>query len=88
MLTGDLVLIHGFWSSTRTWDRLAQLVESDADLAGVRVDRFGYESPKIRLPLSPTRIPDYDDIAHSLRSHLALQDLSRPIVLATTARAA
>ncbi|MEV4510212.1 hypothetical protein AB0K00_14755 [Dactylosporangium sp. NPDC049525] len=48
------MFIHGFWSSPRTWDRLARLVESDADLTGVRVDRFGYESPKIRLPLSPT----------------------------------
>jgi pimeloyl-ACP methyl ester carboxylesterase len=83
MLAGDLVLIHGFWSSTRTWDRLVALVDADADLAGVRVDRFGYESPKIRLPLSPTRIPDYDDIAHSLGSHLALREPGRPVVIVT-----
>jgi pimeloyl-ACP methyl ester carboxylesterase len=83
MVSGDLVLIHGFWSSPATWDRIVERLRGDADLAGVQIDRFGYESPKIRMPMSPARIPDYDDIAHSLGSHLALHDQDRLAVIVT-----
>jgi len=67
----DLVLIHGFWSSPATWDRLAARLRVDADLAGLRIHAFGYESPKLRWLGSTTRIPDYNDIAQSLPAYLA-----------------
>jgi hypothetical protein len=67
----DLVFIHGFWSSPATWDRLRTRLREDTDLAGVRIHAFGYESPKLRWPGSPTRIPDYNDIAQSLPAYLA-----------------
>ena len=40
-------------------------------LAGLRIHPFGYESPKLRWPGSPVRIPDYNDIAQSLPAYLA-----------------
>jgi pimeloyl-ACP methyl ester carboxylesterase len=61
----DLILIHGFWSSPATWDRLASALRAETDLSGLRIHHFGYKSPRLRLPLSPARIPDYDDIAQS-----------------------
>ena len=67
----DLVFIHGFWSSPATWDRLRARLQEDTDLAGLRIHAFGYESPKLRWPGSPTRIPDYNDIAQSLPAYLA-----------------
>lgn len=66
MIDADLVLIHGFWSSPATWDRLIRRVRADEDLRGLRAHPFGYESPKLPRPLGTTRIPDYDDIAQSL----------------------
>jgi pimeloyl-ACP methyl ester carboxylesterase len=72
-MDADLVLIHGFWSSPATWDRLIARLREDTDLAGLRIHAFGYESPKLRLPGSPTRIPDYNDIAQSLRPYLAAE---------------
>jgi Alpha/beta hydrolase family len=70
-MDADLVFIHGFWSSPATWDRLRARLQEDADLAGLRIHAFGYESPKLRWPGSPTRIPDYNDIAQSLPAYLA-----------------
>lgn len=70
-MDADLVLIHGFWSSPATWDRLAARLQVDPDLAGLRIHAFGYESPKLRWPGSTTRIPDYNDIAQSLPAYLA-----------------
>ena len=70
-MDADLVLIHGFWSSPTTWDRLIARLRGDTDLAGLRIHAFGYESPKLRWPGSPTRIPDYSDIAQSLPAYLA-----------------
>jgi pimeloyl-ACP methyl ester carboxylesterase len=70
-MDADLVFIHGFWSSPATWDRLRARLQGDTDLAGLRIHAFGYESPKMRLPGSPTRIPDYNDIAQSLPAYLA-----------------
>ena len=66
-----LVLVHGFWSSPATWDRLISRLRDDPSLAGLRIHAFGYESPKLRWPGSPVRIPDYDDIAQSLPAYLA-----------------
>ena len=70
-MDADLVLIHGFWSSPATWDRLIARLQGDKDLAGLRIHAFGYESPKLRWAGSPTRIPDYNDIAQSLPAYLA-----------------
>ena len=72
-MDADLVLIHGFWSSPATWDRLIARLREDTDLAGLQIHAFGYESPKLRLPGSPTRIPDYNDIAQSLPAYLAAE---------------
>jgi pimeloyl-ACP methyl ester carboxylesterase len=68
-MDADLVLIHGFWSSPKTWDNLTRRLAADNDLAGLRVHGFPYPSPK--LPPRPgTRIPGYNDIAHSLPDYL------------------
>ena len=63
MLDADLVLIHGFWSSPATWEKLAAYWCDEDDLRGLRIHKFGYESPKLRFPGSPARIPDYNEIA-------------------------
>jgi len=80
----DLVLMHGFWSSPTTWDRLIPSLRDDADLAGLRIHNFEYESPKLRWPASPARIPDYNDIAQSLPAYLATHAPgSTPIAMVT-----
>jgi len=71
MIQAHLVLIHGFWSSPATWDPIITRLRQDSDLVGLSIHPFGYESPKLRWPGSPTRIPDYDDIAQSLPAYLS-----------------
>jgi pimeloyl-ACP methyl ester carboxylesterase len=66
----DLVLVHGFWSSPATWDRLAARIRDEPELRGLNVHRFGYPSPRLRLPGQPSRIPDYDDIAQTFPAFL------------------
>jgi pimeloyl-ACP methyl ester carboxylesterase len=66
----DLVLVHGFWSSSATWDPLAARIQHEPELSRLDVHRFGYPSPKLRLPGLPSRIPDYDDIAQTLPGFL------------------
>ncbi|WP_433301576.1 esterase/lipase family protein [Actinoplanes sp. CA-030573] len=83
MTEGNVVFIHGFWSSPRTWDRLAEVLADDLDLAGLRWHRFGYASPKYSLPLWPVRIPDYDDIAQSLRPFLQQPELRGDVAIVT-----
>ena len=85
MVDADLVLIHGFWSSPATWNRLTAQLSHDPDLAGLRIHGFGYESPRLpRWFFSPTRIPDYNDIAQSLPAYLAAHVPGRtPIVIVT-----
>ncbi|WLS43263.1 alpha/beta fold hydrolase [Micromonospora profundi] len=78
-----LVLVHGFWSSTATWHKLARRLGDDPRLAGLRLHSFGYESPRLRLPLSWTRIPDYHDIAQSLSAELTFRVPHGDLVLAT-----
>ncbi|MEO3748225.1 alpha/beta fold hydrolase [Plantactinospora sp. B5E13] len=64
-----LVTVHGFVSSPRTWERLVAVWSADERLRSLRIHPFEYRSPKMpRLPLSPQRIPDYDDIAQTLAS--------------------
>ena len=70
VIGGHVVLVHGFWSSPDTWDRLATVWENEPRLSGFTWHRVRYESPRVSLPWQPTRIPDYDDIAQSLRPFL------------------
>ncbi|HZO69177.1 MAG TPA: hypothetical protein VFB74_29660 [Kribbellaceae bacterium] len=70
MIDANLVLIHGFWSSPATWDRLNRRLREDSELDGIALRPFGYESPK--LSWRPwARIPNFDDIAQSLNAHLS-----------------
>ncbi|MET7397177.1 alpha/beta fold hydrolase [Dactylosporangium sp. NPDC005572] len=74
MIDATLVTVHGFWSSPRTWDRLTSVWAHDERLAGLRIHHFGYPSPKApRLPFSPTRIPDYEDIAQALANEYSVR---------------
>src|SRR5260370_10008671 len=84
MVDTELVFIHCFWSSPATWDRLSTGLRQDPDLRGLHIHVFGYESPKLRWPGSPTRIPDYNDIAQSLPAYLAAHAPSdTPVVIVT-----
>ena len=66
MIDATLVTIHGIGSSPVTWERLNAVWSADEELRGLRIDPFGYPSPKKpRLPFSTRRIPDYDDIAQT-----------------------
>lgn len=67
MIDMTLVTIHGFWSSPATWERLNTIWRADEQLGDLQIHPFGYPSPKKpRLPLSVTRVPDYDDVAQTL----------------------
>jgi Alpha/beta hydrolase family len=67
VIDATLVTIHGFWSSPATWERLNSVWRADEELDGLRIHPFGYSSPrKTRLPLSATRVPDYNDVAQTL----------------------
>ena len=60
-----LVLVHGIFSSGKTWDSLKKSIASDEQLTSLLVTTFEYSSPRFRF--TPTRvIPDYDDIALKL----------------------
>lgn len=67
MVNATLVTIHGFGSSPATWERLNAIWCADEQLRDLRIHPFGYSSPKRPLlPLSMTRVPDYDDVAQTL----------------------
>lgn len=78
-----VLLIHGFWSSPATWDRVAGRLGNDPDLAALRFERFGYRSPKLPLPFLPTRVPDFDDIAQDLAGYLEHQVPEGPVAFVT-----
>ena len=73
MSRGVILFVHGFWSSGHTWDRLIKQLREDARLASVDTRKFAYPSPKLRMPLSAARIPDFDDIAQMLAEHYRLE---------------
>ncbi|MET7970902.1 alpha/beta hydrolase [Micromonospora sp. NPDC005305] len=83
MRDATLLFIHGFWSSPATWDRIASRLDADVDLAPLRIKRFGYRSPKLSLPLLPTRIPDQNDIAQDLASYIDHQLSAGPLAVVT-----
>ncbi|KAB1990206.1 alpha/beta fold hydrolase [Streptomyces triticiradicis] len=68
-----VVFIHGLFSSERTWDPLARLLESDEELAAVTVRRFGYASPRLRRFRPDRRTADYNDLADRLKTFLHYQ---------------
>ncbi|MBN1250232.1 MAG: hypothetical protein JXC32_21390 [Anaerolineae bacterium] len=73
MIDATLVTIHGFWSSPATWKRLVSVWSTDKDLHGLTIYPFAYPSPRRpRLRTSTTRIPDYDDIAHTFATEYAI----------------
>jgi len=72
VIDATLVTVHGFWSSSATWERLNEVWRADKELRGLRIHPFEYPSPKKpRLPFSATRVPDYDDIAQTLSTEYA-----------------
>ncbi|MFF2642445.1 NB-ARC domain-containing protein [Streptomyces niveus] len=67
-----LVLVHGLFSSPRTWSAFEELIARDPDLAHVDTLPFGYVSPVASF--SPLRrIPSFDDVADSLRVFLDVE---------------
>src|ERR1700735_477136 len=67
-----LVLVHGLFSSGKTWDSLKTRIAADEQLANLFVITFEYSSPRFRF--KPTRvIPDYEDIALKLWTFLQLK---------------
>ncbi|MFC3965435.1 alpha/beta fold hydrolase [Nocardia jiangsuensis] len=71
--TAALVLVHGLFSSGKTWKDLSDRIAEDDDLAErFHVFLMEYASPKFQL--NPTRaIPDYNVIARSLRAFLDVE---------------
>ncbi|MFF7764295.1 alpha/beta fold hydrolase [Streptomyces griseorubiginosus] len=65
-----VVFIHGLFSSAKTWDPIAGLLESDEELASATVRRFGYASPKLRRFRPDRRTADYNDLADRLNAFL------------------
>ncbi|MGW4369541.1 SAVMC3_10250 family protein [Nocardia takedensis] len=64
-----VVLVHGLFSSARTWTAMRALLRADPGLAAIETIDFEYPSPKLRLdPLR--RIPDFDTLAESLQTFL------------------
>jgi pimeloyl-ACP methyl ester carboxylesterase len=74
-----LLTIHGLFSSSGTWDKLAGVWRADEDLRFLQIRPFDYRSPKKSwVPFSTSRVPDYDDVAQVLATEYAtvLQDAS------------
>src|SRR5664279_3860974 len=84
MSRGVILFVHGFWSSGETWDRLIEQLGKDRSLVSVDMRKFDYRSPKLRMPLSAARIPDFDDIAQTLAEHyrLVLRDFDEVAIVA------
>jgi tetratricopeptide (TPR) repeat protein/pimeloyl-ACP methyl ester carboxylesterase len=85
MSGGVILFVHGFWSSGETWDRLIEQLKKDVRLtSAAEMKTFTYASPKLRRPLSPARIPDFNDIAQTLAEHyrLELEDFDEVAIVA------
>ncbi len=68
-MSRGLVLIHGIFSSGRTWASLERLIMADSELSDLVVSTFSYYTPRLRL--SPLKtIPDHDDVARKLWTYL------------------
>ncbi|WP_193241493.1 alpha/beta fold hydrolase [Streptomyces phaeolivaceus] len=79
-----VVFIHGLFSSEKTWDTFAGLIESDEELASVTVTRFAYASPKLRRFRPDRRTPDYNDLAERLKTflHFEASEYDRLVLVA------
>lgn len=76
------VLVHGLFSSPKTWSPLAALLEGDPEVSTkYEILRFAYESPPWNwYPMK--RVPDFNTIADSLSTFLEVECASyRRIVL-------
>ncbi|QHY99749.1 Alpha/beta hydrolase family protein [Streptomyces sp. S4.7] len=68
----DAVLVHGLFSSLRTWSHFEALIAADRELAHIDTLPFGYVSPVASF--SPLRrIPSFDDVADSLGGFLEVE---------------
>ncbi|MFE4976277.1 esterase/lipase family protein [Kitasatospora sp. NPDC056651] len=68
-----VVFIHGLFSSEKTWDDFARLLETDEKLDFVTVRRFDYSSPLTRRFRPDRRTPDYNDLAERLKTFLHIE---------------
>ena len=85
MVSCTLVTVHGLWSSPATWERLNAAWYADKQLRGLLIAPFSYPSPgKPSLPLSRTRVPDYDDIAQTFATWYTVQLADDPDVAIVT----
>jgi pimeloyl-ACP methyl ester carboxylesterase len=78
-----LMLVHGIFSSAKTWESLIATISADEDLTNLFVATFEYATPKFNL--NPARaIPDYDDIALKLWTFLqtTLKDYEQIAIVA------
>ena len=67
------VLVHGLFSSSRTWDPLVSLLESDSDISNpLRILLFDYSSPKWNWRVT-RRIPDLSTVADSLSTFIEVE---------------
>jgi triacylglycerol esterase/lipase EstA (alpha/beta hydrolase family) len=85
MIDATLVTIHGFWSSPLTWERLNAIWNADEQLQGLQIHPFRYLSPKKpHLPLSTTRVPDYDDVAQTFVTEYTVRLAEAPGIAIVT----
>lgn len=78
-----LVLVHGIFSSGKTWNSLKLRIAADDHLASLFVATFDYYTPRFRF--NPARvIPDHDDIALKLWTFLErkLDDYEKLTIIA------
>lgn len=76
-----VVLVHGLFSASATWNPLAALLGQDAKLSTeYELLRFAYQSPKWNW--RPTRrIPDFNTIADSLTTYFEVECARYPRVV-------
>jgi pimeloyl-ACP methyl ester carboxylesterase len=66
-----VVLVHGLFSSAKTWNCFTNLISSDPELARFSLAPFEYATPRFKLnPLQS--IPDFDTLAESLQTFIAV----------------
>jgi pimeloyl-ACP methyl ester carboxylesterase len=70
----EVVFVHGFLSSSSTWNRFIELLEADRELAAFHATAYEYTSRLVELKRT-RRLPSIDDIADGLESYL---DVSIP----------
>lgn len=65
-----IIFVHGFGSSSRCWDHLITLLESDKEVTK-RFAFYRFDYPTSWLKINPLeRIPDHSEIAHKIEAYL------------------